>query len=39
MGIRAILDVNGDRDGLPVGADTQVFMEREIRDSDFVLYA
>lgn len=38
MGIRTILDVNGDRDGLPVGADTRSFMERGIFDSNFILY-
>jgi hypothetical protein len=38
MGIRTMLDVNGDQDGLAVGTDTRSFMESGIRDSDVVLY-
>jgi hypothetical protein len=37
MGIRTVLDVNGDCRGLPIGSDTQTFMEQAIAESNFVL--
>lgn len=38
MGIKTILDINGDEGGLAVGADIRSYMEDGIANSNFILY-